>query len=49
MIKKIKHDLLTVKTEIIAHQVNCFGRVGGLAGQIARKYPENYKTIYRIL
>lgn len=43
MIKEIKHDLLTVNTQIIAHQVNCLGGVGGLAGQIARKYPENEK------
>lgn len=36
----IKHgDLLEATEDIIAHQVNCFGVVGGLAADIFKKWP----------
>lgn len=32
-------NLLSAKEKVIAHQVNCFGVAGGLAGAIFRKWP----------
>lgn len=43
MIKVIKQDILTVTKGIVCHQVNCFGRIGGLAGAINRQWQENGK------
>lgn len=34
-----KGNLLSAKEKVIAHQVNCFGVAGGLAGAIFRKFP----------
>ena len=49
MIKIIDGDLLSSSAEIIAHQVNCQGKMGsGVAKQIREKYPEvfmHYKHI----
>ena len=39
MITLKKGDLLKAKENVIAHQVNCFGAAGGLAGVIFRRYP----------
>lgn len=33
-------NVLNAKEDIIAHQVNCMGVAGGLAGDLFRKYPE---------
>lgn len=41
MITTINKDILTVDKGVIVHSVNCIGAVGGLAGAIARKWPEN--------
>lgn len=41
MITTINKDILTVSTGVIVHSANCLGKVGGLSGAIARKYPEN--------
>lgn len=41
MIKAINKDILTVDRGVIVHSVNCVGAIGGLAGAIARKWPEN--------
>ena len=38
-IKIKKGNLLSAKEKVIAHQVNCFGVAGGLAGAIFRKWP----------
>jgi O-acetyl-ADP-ribose deacetylase (regulator of RNase III) len=38
MINIKKGDLLKAKEKVIAHQVNCFGAAGGLAGVVFRKY-----------
>ena len=43
MITTINKDILTVDKGVIVHSVNCIGAVGGLAGAIARKWPENAK------
>lgn len=41
MIKIVKGDLLLAKEDIIAHQVNCMGKMNsGVAKQIRSKYPE---------
>jgi|SRR5690606_32627649 len=41
MIKIVKGDLLLAKEDIIAHQVNCMGKMNsGVAKQIRNKYPE---------
>lgn len=41
MLHEIKGNLLNVKEGVIAHQTNCVGGFGGgVAGQIAAKYPE---------
>jgi O-acetyl-ADP-ribose deacetylase (regulator of RNase III) len=38
-------NLLTVETEAIAHQCNCFGVMGGGVAKVIReKYPEVYET-----
>jgi hypothetical protein len=50
MITTINKDILTVDKGVIVHSVNCIGAVGGLAGAIARKWPENaekYKKYVR--
>lgn len=44
MIKYKKGNLLEATEDIIAHGVNCIGGFGsGVAGQIAKKYPEARK------
>lgn len=43
MITTINKDILTVDKGVIVHSVNCVGAVGGLAGAIARKWPNNAK------
>ena len=43
MITTINKDILTVDKGVIVHSVNCIGAVGGLAGAIARKWPNNAK------
>lgn len=44
MIKIVNGDLLKAKETIIAHQVNCKGKMGsGVALQIKNKYPEAYR------
>jgi O-acetyl-ADP-ribose deacetylase (regulator of RNase III) len=40
MITTQKFDLLTAPVDAIIHQCNCFRAMGGLAGAIARMYPE---------
>ena len=35
-----KGNLLSAKEKVIAHQVNCFGVAGGLAGAVFRKFPD---------
>jgi len=50
MVNIINKNILDVNEGIIAHQVNCFGAAGGLAGAIFRKYPaagEEYKSYVR--
>jgi hypothetical protein len=50
MITTINKDILAVDKGVIVHSVNCIGAVGGLAGAIARKWPENaekYKKYVR--
>lgn len=37
--KTITKNILDVDKGTIAHQVNCFGAMGGLAGAIANKWP----------
>lgn len=39
MIKFKKGDILRAKETIIAHQVNCYGVVGGLATAVFKKWP----------
>ncbi|MFQ3543506.1 macro domain-containing protein [Halobacillus rhizosphaerae] len=47
MIKIVYGDLLKAKENIIAHQVNCQGKMGsGVALQIKNNYPDAY-TSYR--
>lgn len=41
MITTINKDILTVEKGVIVHSVNCFGYTGGLAGAIARQWPDN--------
>jgi O-acetyl-ADP-ribose deacetylase (regulator of RNase III) len=44
MVTSKKGDVLTAKTDIIAHQVNCMGKMGaGLAKQIRDKFPKVYE------
>lgn len=43
--KVIVGDLLSIKVGVIGHQTNCIGAVGGLAGSIARQYPD-WKDAY---
>ena len=38
MVKIKTGDLLKAQEKVIAHQVNCFGVAGGLAGVVFRKY-----------
>lgn len=40
----ISGDLLSITKGIIAHQVNCIGVTGGLAGALRRKYPTAFKA-----
>lgn len=45
MIKVIDGNLLDAKTDIIAHQTNCLGIMGGgVALAIRQKYPNVYET-----
>lgn len=45
MIKYIKGDILNSDTDVIIHQVNCYGVMGsGIAKQIREKYPNVYKN-----
>lgn len=47
MIHYVKGDLFTTKANIIAHGVNCSGGFGsGIAGMIAKKYPEARKAYF---
>ena len=39
MVSIKKGNLLSAKEKVIAHQVNCFGVAGGLAGYVFRKWP----------
>lgn len=49
MIQTIKGNILTQKQGVIVHQTNCSGGFGGgLAGQIARKYPEVRKAYFKL-
>lgn len=49
MIKIIDGDLLESNADIIAHQVNCQGKMNsGIAKQIREKYPEVFK-LYKTL
>ena len=41
MITEIHKDILKVQEGVICHQVNCLGAVGGLAQDIAKKWPKN--------
>lgn len=46
----IEQDILTAKETIIVQQVNCLGGIGGLAEQIAKKYPtskQDYKAMVK--
>lgn len=42
-VKIVSGDLLNAKEDIIVHQVNCFGAIGGLAVHVFNKYPEAWK------
>lgn len=45
MIKNINGDLLSSNADIIAHQVNCQGKMNsGVAKQIREKYPEVFEV-----
>jgi len=46
MITEIHKDILKVQKGVICHQVNCLGAVGGLADDIAKKWPKN-KVAYK--
>lgn len=49
MIKIIDGDLLSSSADIIAHQVNCMGKMNsGVAKQIREKYPEVFSEYKRI-
>lgn len=49
MIETIKGDILNTKEGVIIHQTNCVGAFGGgLAGQIARKYPHVRQAYFRL-
>jgi O-acetyl-ADP-ribose deacetylase (regulator of RNase III) len=42
-IRYVEGDVLAATTDVIAHQVNCFGVMGaGVASQIRQKYPDVY-------
>ena len=42
-------DLLSAKETYIAHQVNCYGKMGrGVAAQIMDKYPDVYLSLIHI-
>ena len=50
MIRIVSGDLFNCEEDIIAHQVNCKGVAGGLAGVLFRRYPEafiEYKHLLR--
>lgn len=50
MIRIVSGDLFNCKEDIIAHQVNCKGVAGGLAGVLFKRYPEafiEYKQLLR--
>lgn len=47
MMKTIIGDLLAIKSGIVAHQVNCMGATGGLAGALLRKWPEAFKAYHK--
>lgn len=42
-VKIVSGDLLNAKEDIIVHQVNCFGAIGGLAVHVFNKYPRAAK------
>lgn len=43
-------DLLDVEQGVIAHQVNCQGKIGaGVSGAIIKKYPEVYAAYNRVI
>lgn len=41
-------DLLRATEDIIAHQVNCFGIAGGLAGAVFDKYPAAWNDYHQL-
>jgi len=48
MIKIVKGDLLTTKTNLICHQVNPYGIMGaGVALQIKERFPKVYQEYKR--
>ena len=49
MITHKKGNLLSAKEKVIAHQVNCFGVAGGLAGAIFRKWPTAEKDYQQLI
>lgn len=49
MIKTKYGDLLRAEETIIAHQVNCFGQAGGLAGHIFREWPDAGSDYYQLV
>lgn len=49
MIKFKTGDLLKAEEKVIAHQVNCFGVAGGLAGAIFNKWPTAGRDYQQIL
>jgi len=49
MIKYLKGNVLDAKTDVIAHQVNCKGQMGGgVALQIKNQYPEVFDLYYSL-
>lgn len=48
MIREKRGNLLHAEETIIAHQVNCFGIAGGLAGHIFRQWPDAGKDYHQV-
>ena len=46
MIRQQTLNLFNAYCNVIAHQVNCIGVTGGLAGDIFEKYPECYEPYH---
>lgn len=49
MIKLLRENLLHATERTIAHQVNCYGAAGGLAGAIFHKWPEAEKEYQSLI